>query len=188
MDNFLCSKKNTLALSIVILLACTIFVFLLTTGKATYNSNSHGDHKYFDSLQHITVDAEAVIKGKILKTYGPVSIDLAGEDEDFTCVMDYMISEVLVKDVAKGNLKVGEIIVMKQNVETGIQDFEFNEDGIMFLYDFRDLTDEAPFVLMNPEQGYISSNQEKNDKIEKSLNFEIDSTEDIWSTILSYIQ
>lgn len=111
---------------------------------------------HYTSLEETTEDAAVVVRGRVVRTKGPASIQIGPHFRD---KMKYRVSEVEILEVASGdNLAVGDIINVKQETEDkNAYHLSKGEEAILFLADFRARTNIAPFVPLNRTQGIISS-------------------------------
>jgi hypothetical protein len=186
-----------------IILACVMmsvavscFIFFAHTQTSSVHNSTEPPvsftHMYYENLRDLVRNSDTVIIGKALNTYGPEIINVSFTEDD-PLYLEYMLCDLLVIDVAKGNVVNGDIITIKQNTASDV--ITLNDDGetIIFLYDFRDITDIAPFVPMNPKQGFIDYNDPNQDAlvtdfgvVEALTDSGVLTGRDIWNLVFDY--
>ena len=129
----------------------------------------HADYPFYADEQSLIDKADLIITGVVVNVHKPEKIDLtvrsSGEvanEEDKTLVT---VSEIEVIDVIKGDVKVGDIIEVKQlGDKNGMaEEYEMKVDGyfkkdsqyVLFLMDFNDLIPGIPYSTLSPMQGQI---------------------------------
>ena len=149
------------------------------------NSVIHVDYIGYADFQTLIENVEVIIIGKILCSYGPVNINNSSSEE-YRRNPDVLLSDVAVTDVAKGDLEIGEIIVLSQLMDRStLHLFDNDDEIIMFLTDSQTFTGFAPFSFFNPGQGHI--NYKAPDERSLLNNFFIDkykNGDEIWNLIL----
>ena len=119
------------------------------------NGRFYVDYIVYPDLAILIDRADAVIIGEVLNSYGPVSISYSDSSKR-VYYHDFLFSDILVKDVAMGNLSAGDVITFKQIMVRGtLHIFGDGDEYIIFMKDFSEYTDYAPFCFVNPWQGRI---------------------------------
>jgi hypothetical protein len=121
----------------------------------TGGSRAYAQYPHFERLENLAESSDAAIIGRVLSSYGPETIDVNATPGMPPLHLEYMLNDVLVVDVAKGNLYKDDIITIKQGTYDHVYEFDDGQEAIMFLADFREWTEIAPFSFVNPTQGLI---------------------------------
>jgi len=178
--------------SIIFISICSIFLFCIIVVLFTYNRKgyiTHADFSYLNDTDSLVAGADTIVDGKVIKEKGvkTININLSDNHEEDLFVK-YTVFQVEVLDVIKGDLKVGDIIEIKQlgdkngikNVETEKGGyFEKNQECVFFLLSYKNINPDMPYSTLNPYQGSItftnnkskvvSENKLINNNIEKEI-------------------
>jgi hypothetical protein len=128
--------------------------------STTSNSNerktqvaSSGSYTYYDNFDEADKNSDLIIVGKVVKVNAPEEIVIGTFTSDI-----YTVSEFRVDKVIKGDVRVGDIVKVKQiggaykgieRTEDGIEFFRLGESHILFLESFA----RTPCSPINPGQG-----------------------------------
>ena len=130
--------------------------------NSTFNSNkgpSHYDYEYYYSYDSADKKVDLAFTGVIEKVYPQEKI-IIGEWKDITTgnsepISDiFIVSDIKVDKVIKGNCKAGDIIKVKQ-IRVLQKYFEVAEKYVFFLASYDDSKMKVPCSPINPEQGSI---------------------------------
>ena len=128
----------------------------------------HADYPFYSNEQSLIDKADLIITGEVVKVNKAEKINIKsdrtsqGTNEDEKIL--YTVSEIKVVDVMKGNVKVGDIIKVKQlgdkngAAEASLAKYDgyFKEKSqyVLFLSVYEN--PDSPFETLNPEQGQIN--------------------------------
>lgn len=157
-------KKSILFFSI-----CSIFFICMIVVLSTYNRKNyitHADFPYFNDTDSLVENADTIIDGKVIKEEGvkTININLSDNPEE-DLYAKYTVFQVEVLDVIKGDIKVGDIIEIKQlGDKNGIKNEETEEAGyyaenqecVFFLVSYKNVNPDMPYSTLNPSQGSIT--------------------------------
>ncbi len=122
----------------------------------------HGDYPYYPDVESITNASDVIIVGEVVSARNVkdiiVDTTIDKKDKDKT---PYTISTIKVNEVIKGNVKVGDIITVKQlgDYKSKPEETLYKMDGylkkgtteLMFLCGYEN----SPYSPVNPAQGVI---------------------------------
>lgn len=115
---------------------------------------SYADYPSYDENSLIT-EADTIIIGEVIKTNDPEKINVKrGKNRDSKpTYFTYIVSDIKVHKVIKGNVKIGDIVKIKQmENEEGLDYFQKASRSMFFLKGF---PDNVPYSTLNPFQGHI---------------------------------
>ncbi|HEY5560354.1 MAG TPA: hypothetical protein VIK72_01125 [Clostridiaceae bacterium] len=136
--------------------------------------NSQISYSTYDNYDKADKIVATIITGTVIKVY-PVELIKDGEITNFTTGEvtpvnnPYIVSDIKVDKVMKGNYKTGDIIKVKQAAgNTASIFFKLANKYLFFLVDYHDATyswaSEAPVSVINPFQGSIPITKGKVEK------------------------
>ncbi len=151
-------KFATISLVILVSLIFTVFICNAFLPKLMF----HGDYPYYPSVESITSAADVIIVGEVVtaKNVKNLMVDQTPNKADKETT-PYTISTIRVVNVIKGNVKVGDIITIKQlgDYKNKPEETLYKMDGyldkdtehLMFLCEY----ESSPFSPVNPAQGIV---------------------------------
>lgn len=136
-------------------------VFTLMLGVLAFNFYSEkkfvtADYHIYNSIEELKSSSPIIIVGSINNLKKSKEVNLT---KDGSIKSKFSISEVVVEDVIKGDIKIGDTIKVKQSEEEEtakkVGYFKKDEKYILFLSTFDDIDPNIPASLMNPIQGQV---------------------------------
>jgi hypothetical protein len=123
-----------------------------------YSGINHIDYNYYNNYDDVNRKVDLVLIGEVIGTKDEKIITGETFTANGTKLSShiYTVSDFRVNKVIKGNLKVGDIVKVKQDwISSGTQFFEPGERHVLFLEDFKNSRYKAPLSPINPLQGNI---------------------------------
>lgn len=137
----------------------------LVLGALTFNFSKEkkfvsADYPVFNSLEDLKNSSPIIIVGSVKDLKRDKDVKLT---QDGSIKSKFAISDIVIEEVIKGDVKSGELIKLKQSEEEEtakkVGYFKKNGKYILFLTKFDDIDPNIPASLMNPMQGQIEINK-----------------------------
>jgi len=154
-------KKKLISISIIVFSFICIFIFCKAIIPKPF---LQADYMYFTEIEDIIKASDVIVIGNVIKAKEvkhlmvDVTPNKAKEDKETT---PYTLSTVQITEVIKGNVKVGDVITIKQlgdyirEPESTLYELDGylkeNNKELMFLCEY----DDCPYSPINPGQGLI---------------------------------
>jgi len=154
-----CNKK--------IIICCVAFCLALVLGIGWYFISSpkviEADYPYYPEVRDITQAADVIIVGNVIEAEDVQKLNINTDPQTRNNVdpIPYTISKIEVTNVIKGNVKVGDILEVKQlgDFKKMPEAFLAETDGyfstedcdLLFLASF----EKTPYSPLNPTQGAV---------------------------------
>jgi len=169
---------------------CIIDVDTLFEAGANINENT--DENVYSSMEEMIEASDLIIKGNVVSDYSPRVVHLGRMADSSGLSIDeaYMVSDIQITEVIKGQVQPGEIIQVKQ--PGGIRSasgqgeesnyFSLGMQGIFFLNTYEDV----PATCINTSQGFVRIKEGKTSVIEGDKQIIKDCVED--TTLIKQIK
>lgn len=154
--------KNKKAASIIGILLISLTLAAVICVCLLPKPMFHGDYPYYPDVDSITDAADVIIVGEVLtaREVENLMVDMTPNKADKETT-PYTLSTVKILNVIKGDVKIGDVITVKQlgDYKNKPEQTLYEMDGylsedteqLMFLCEFED----CPYSAVNPSQGII---------------------------------
>ena len=206
MKKILLGIMLVLSISILCLTGCSTKSETALNSESSSNKESvsnqnvtkiHFDYPVYNDVDTLSNDAKIIVTGSIIKDSVTREINInAGENRDKAPTnFIYTISELKVEKVLKGDVKVGDILEIKQaggtdtNKTTLVEGAKYlrtDDRGLFFLsekYVF-----DIPYDMINPDQGFVQFDDGKTKNTDKKVFTDNLKEEDIISKVKQSVE
>ncbi|MGL5714034.1 MAG: hypothetical protein ACRCX2_13515 [Paraclostridium sp.] len=161
-------KKIIMSISILSILVGGLFLNIRNN-----NLSTRADFPAYESIDSIVDKSDDIILGVVVQENRARDINInLDKDDNEEVNMVYTTFNVEILDVIKGDLKIGDIIEVKQlGDKYGVSNYDVkkagyfknNQENIFFLSSYKNLNPDMPYSTLNPSQGHleIDNNQVK---------------------------
>lgn len=128
---------------------------------------SHADWHSFKSIEELALYSDLIVVGVVEQVKNPVKRNMSLSENQPPLYEIATLSDVIVTEVLKGNVKGGDLIEIKQEgglyegtqyVTDGVEFVKEKGEYILFLRAFDKYKANVPYAIINPKQGLIQLN------------------------------
>lgn len=157
MEAFMKQIKSIYIAGFIAILGVFVGTFILISEQHVHplTSGINADYYYYTDLNAVINDSDAIIEGIVVNTEENVPLDIAIDSSPL--VLNYAVSTISVTNVLYGDLEVGDTIQVKQLMnDTGEENYLSTSCSyFLFLKDYRSVSDDMPFSVINENQGNL---------------------------------
>lgn len=162
-----------------------VFISLLFIGGCIYFYNTKHinpqvspgiiyAYNIYDSQESFLSDSELIIRGNVVKSMTE-EINIAPDNVD-PMVIEYKVVSVVITDVVKGNVNIGDTINVKYPAKDEVDMnnvldnlINIDSDCLLFLKSYDEFNSNMPYSLVNPKQSIVKFNTDKNSYSDEDL-------------------
>lgn len=155
-------RKKYLRKCIFLLIIMLVSLNFLGCSKKVVKVNA--DYHYYSTIESLLKESDVIIMGQTVNVNKGEKLNINMDKKGIPDELVYTVSEIKITEVIKGDVKPEEVIKVKQRGGTydnkvykvdGMEYLVKGKDYILFLGSFVDIDPNEPYVLMNPNQGYL---------------------------------
>ena len=149
---------------------CILVVISIQLSGCTTSKTPQSDYDSYPTTEKLVKASDVIVSSEVIKGGQVKKIDTGtnknrDKQQIASDTVTYTVSQFKVDEVIKGNLKIGDIINVKQlGDKSGDVDKLIVENGgyykkgsslVLFLASFEDISPGTPYSVLNPIQGQV---------------------------------